>query len=160
MQRNHWLDKRNQKIFLDEIAKKLVIKSPSDWGKVKKRDVLLLGGNTILQRYYNGSIKSALQSVYPGMLFWHPKFTLEIRWERNWFENVRENPSDYWKSEQNQRKFLDGLQKKLNIQSPRDWGNITIQNVIDNGGSGLLNHYNSSLFQALQRIYPGTLLVR
>lgn len=55
----------------------------------------------------------------------------------------------------NQRKFLDNLAIKLNIETPRDWGNITIQKVAANGGISLLGIYQHSLFRTLKGVYTG-----
>jgi hypothetical protein len=56
----------NRKNFLDEIAKKLNIKTPSDWGSVTTHMFFELGGSTLLKYYYNGSLFACLQSVYKG----------------------------------------------------------------------------------------------
>jgi hypothetical protein len=57
----------NHKNFLDEIAKKLNIKTPSDWGKVTYDYFCGSGGSTLLNTYYNGSLFTCLQSVYKGI---------------------------------------------------------------------------------------------
>lgn len=64
-----WNSMENQKRFMDEIASKLCIKYPSDWGKVTGRRIHELGGNTLLRGYYNGSLFACLQSVYKGKFF-------------------------------------------------------------------------------------------
>lgn len=58
----------NRKEFMDEIATKLNIKNPSDWGKITVRHVYELGGVTLLSRYYNGSLYSCLKSIYQGTI--------------------------------------------------------------------------------------------
>lgn len=59
----------NQKKFLDELAMKLNIKNPSDWGKFTTRLVYELGEGSLLTSYYNNSLFTCLQSVYKGLLF-------------------------------------------------------------------------------------------
>lgn len=54
---------------MDEVALKLNIKKPSDWGKVTKLEFFKLGGSSLLTSYYNSSLSSCLQSVYKGMYF-------------------------------------------------------------------------------------------
>jgi hypothetical protein len=56
----------NRRNFLDEIAKKLNIKTPSDWGKVTYDYFCELGGGSLLG-YYHGSLFACLQSVYKGI---------------------------------------------------------------------------------------------
>lgn len=56
----------NQRAFMNEIAVKLNIKNPSDWGKITVRHVYELGGVTLLSRYYKGSLYGCLKSIYQG----------------------------------------------------------------------------------------------
>lgn len=63
----YWTVKENQKKFLDEIKMRFQIKSPSDWGKLKIKDIRNAGGNSIL-KHYKGSLYRCVQFVYPGML--------------------------------------------------------------------------------------------
>lgn len=55
----------NQKLFLDGLAIKLNIKSPSDWGSVRIRAVQDHHGSTIIERF-GGSLQRALKTVYSG----------------------------------------------------------------------------------------------
>lgn len=57
----------NRRKFIEEVACKLKIKTPSDWGKVTTRIVHELGGGALLTKYYNGSLFACLQSVYKGL---------------------------------------------------------------------------------------------
>lgn len=56
----------NRKIFLDQLALKLNIKKPSDWGKIPVKKVQEHGGNALLLTYYKGSLFHCLKSVYKG----------------------------------------------------------------------------------------------
>lgn len=64
---SYWKLEENRKLFLDDIAKKLSIKKPSDWGKVTVQHFYDLGGSSLLNNYYNGSLHACLQSVYKGI---------------------------------------------------------------------------------------------
>ena len=56
----------NQSIIeLEELAKKLKIKEPKDWGRITTRKVIENGGIHVL-RAYQGSLYKALESVFPG----------------------------------------------------------------------------------------------
>lgn len=59
-----WKSAENRKKFLDNMATKLNIKKPSDWGKVKRKDLHTNGGSSLLN--YNSSVFSSLQSTYKG----------------------------------------------------------------------------------------------
>lgn len=61
-----WEQIENRKKLLDEIAYKLCIKEPKEWGKVPTRRVISIGGGYVLSRFYNGSLVEFLKSVYKG----------------------------------------------------------------------------------------------
>jgi hypothetical protein len=63
---SYWKSMENRRNFLDEIAKKLSINTPSDWGNVPIWRFYGLGGSSILN-YYNGSLFKCLQSIYKGI---------------------------------------------------------------------------------------------
>lgn len=67
----------NQRLFFDELAKKLNIKKKEDWyqvsflgsklmGKVKLSDVISYGGGSIMTTYFQNSLVKALSTIYPG----------------------------------------------------------------------------------------------
>lgn len=61
----------------------------------------------------------------------------------------------YWRNQANQRNFLENLARKLGIKDHRDWGKISRAQVYKHGGSGLLNHFNNSVFQTITKAFPG-----
>lgn len=61
---------------------------------------------------------------------------------------------------ENCKKFLDDVAMKLNIKTPRDWGKVSQRDFYKLGGSSLLSHYNSSIFDCLQSIYKGSKLCK
>ncbi len=63
-----WKSMESRKNFLNEVAFKLSIKHPSDWGKITYQRFCDLGGRTLLNNYYNGSLFNCLQDVYKGMI--------------------------------------------------------------------------------------------
>ena len=71
MSRNYWKDKSNQVNKLKELEQKLGIKEPSDWYRVKTRDVINSGGSSLLEQY-NSSLSSMLIALYP-----------EVQWDLN-----------------------------------------------------------------------------
>jgi len=54
----------------------------------------------------------------------------------------------------NQREFFDEIKKKLDVKNPMDWMNVTVDDILRNGGWGLLSRYGGSLQRALKSIYP------
>lgn len=63
---SHWKSMENRVKFLDEIAVKLNLENPSDWGKVTLQQFREFGGSGILN-YYKGSLLNCLRSVYIGI---------------------------------------------------------------------------------------------
>ncbi len=61
----YWKQLKHQRLFLDNLAKKLNIKDPKDWYFVSTRQVHALGGHGLLN-YYKGSLIQALQANYHG----------------------------------------------------------------------------------------------
>jgi hypothetical protein len=57
---------------------------------------------------------------------------------------------------ENHRKFLDEFALKFGIKENKEWSNITVENFSKNGGSSILRIYGGSLFNTLQKVYPGS----
>jgi hypothetical protein len=51
---------------------------------------------------------------------------------------VKSVPVGHWKDEVNHRIFFEGLKERFNIKKPQDWGKVTIRQVQQVGGGGLL----------------------
>lgn len=83
---------------------------------------------------------------------------LEVDWKVEWFLNIPVFPhrkNKFWRDRDNARNFLDGLASKWSIKRPQDWNNITVPQIINSGGTGLLSKHKNSLFLTLQQTYPG-----
>ncbi len=61
----YWDSLPNQRTFLDDIAKKLNIKSESDWYQVRRNTLFEHGACGLLVHKYGGSRIKMLQTVYP-----------------------------------------------------------------------------------------------
>lgn len=62
-----WNDKRNQREFLDKLAKELCIEEDRDWKGVTSSIVQENGGSALLNQY-SGNLYRALQGAYPGLI--------------------------------------------------------------------------------------------
>lgn len=60
---------------------------------------------------------------------------------------------------ENRRKFLDKVAAHLGITKARDWGKVTLKQIGDLGGYGLLHYYRGSLLLSLQSVYTGNFIV-
>lgn len=50
--------------------------------------------------------------------------------------------------------ILEGIGKKIGIKEPKDWGNISVSKMIENGGGSLLTSFNGSKVNVLKSVYP------
>lgn len=80
----------------------------------------------------------------------------DIQWNRDWFPNLNNFPFHHWESKSNQKQFLESIASSFGISSPKDWGKVTNEHVIQRGGKALLHHYDGSLFRCLQSVYNET----
>jgi hypothetical protein len=147
--RSYWRKKSNHKKVMDWIAEKLDIQMQQDWYDVTGLQVKQLGAKVLINKYYSGSLFSALQSIYPQYIWDPQQLTATPRSLHNCF------PANHWKSHSNQRELFDKLSERLNIQTQEDWYCITVKQAKECGAESLLsNHYNNSLYSALVSIYP------
>ena len=105
-------------------------------------------GKTLLDNYYNGSLRLALQDCYP-----------EHKWIDEHFSRSARNK---WQSAENQLAFVKQLESKLNIKDLHDWYFITLEEVeraISSSTEGkssskLLWKHNNQLYSLLKTVYP------
>ena len=145
-----WKDKRNRRpslqlakqhrVYFDSIARELRIKSPHDWYKIAKVDVLHKGAFGIVRRYYGGSLMRALVEVYA-----------DYEWQLWRFESP---PRSYWEDPLKHRQYFDWFAQEFKIEAPTDWFRVTTTEVETSGGGGLLFQFQQSLTRALLSTYP------
>eukprot|EP01114_Cavostelium_apophysatum_P010240 TRINITY_DN23747_c0_g1_i1.p1 TRINITY_DN23747_c0_g1~~TRINITY_DN23747_c0_g1_i1.p1 ORF type:complete len:212 (-),score=32.79 TRINITY_DN23747_c0_g1_i1:90-725(-) len=99
---NYWQNIKNQRQFMDELALKLDIKQPSDWGCVQQKTVNESYGSGLLSEYGN-SLPRLLKGVYP-----------EIDWNPAWFPTSA--LSSFKDSNADHRKFVTDLEKELGVK--------------------------------------------
>jgi hypothetical protein len=127
-----WKDMKNQRAYMDTMAKELNIKQPSDWYTVP-RDMLIERDGGGLLHHYQSSLPKALAAIYP-----------EFKWETWKFNQVTKH---YWDDKENLRTYFEWLAKKLNINSLEEWNQVRLSDVSKNRGAGLLSKYGGSLIR-------------
>lgn len=127
----------NRKSFLDDLAKKLNIKKPSDWGSITAQHVHELGGGTLISTYYKESLFRCLQSVYKGKIF--TAITQDIEWKRDWFVFVPRFPKTHWSIPENSRQFMDDVAISSNIRYQSDWRKVSLAVIRNRGGRVIYN---------------------
>eukprot|EP01114_Cavostelium_apophysatum_P019779 TRINITY_DN6459_c0_g1_i1.p1 TRINITY_DN6459_c0_g1~~TRINITY_DN6459_c0_g1_i1.p1 ORF type:complete len:352 (-),score=50.40 TRINITY_DN6459_c0_g1_i1:8-1063(-) len=138
-----WNNPLIQSSFLDRIALRSNVRKWEDWYSVDKRAFLKNGGEGLL-KYYNGCHVEAITSVYPQ----HP-------WKlyRFSFSNSGQL-RDHWNSVSVQRQFLNDFAKKKGFTAFDEWNFTNKDEIIENGGSALLDLHSHSLLGALAASYP------
>jgi hypothetical protein len=138
--RTFWDDIANQKSFFEWAAAELGFRDLAGWYDVSTRQVHHLGGGSLLNNKYGGSLANALMVAHPkhDWLPWEFK-TTQARW---------------WGAPENQRTFLDWAQKKLQLASLEDWYVGGTHDAIASIGGYRLLSLHGSLHSALQQAYP------
>eukprot|EP01114_Cavostelium_apophysatum_P005030 TRINITY_DN1558_c0_g1_i1.p1 TRINITY_DN1558_c0_g1~~TRINITY_DN1558_c0_g1_i1.p1 ORF type:complete len:545 (+),score=133.12 TRINITY_DN1558_c0_g1_i1:262-1896(+) len=131
----YWKDISHQRAFFDEIGRKHGVTQFSDWYKVAKKDIIASGGERILKTYYNGSYPDALSKIYP-----------EHSWQKDLF-NVRRYFRD-------KREAFDYIASKLGYTKWEDWYEVRKSDIVNHGGSGILDEHGSSISKTLMAVYP------
>ena len=127
-----------RKKVLENIGKKLGIKSLDDWLSVRESKFIRLGGKDLL-KYYTNNMNKLLSEIYP----FH-------NWE---FDFPKKRVNFQYISQQ--RMFMDNLYYRLKLRSLGDIMNLTNRQLILNGGRNLLlRYYNSSMYNLLTTVYP------
>lgn len=80
---------------MDDIATKLNIKKPSDWGKLTLQQIHQFGGASLLNTYYNDSIFACLQSIYTGSPLWLDDKKIPIG-KKNGLRNILNPIGNRW----------------------------------------------------------------
>ena len=124
----YWNDINNKREFMNWLGKQLGYQKMDDWYNLHWKDIAKYGGWSLLMKY-NGSPSQILQSVYP-----------EHKWIIWMFNSVS---TGFWDIKENQKEFMNWLQKQLGYSKLDDWYNLTQKDIVNNGGVSLLTRYNS-----------------
>jgi hypothetical protein len=112
-----WLDLQNQKNFFQKISKDLGIQTLDDWYKVSVSEVAALGGKSLLNTHYEGSLIKALMTLYP-----------DHQWKMVKFNKGQQHMI------QKTMDFIDSLQTLLGSKSEQYYDSVT-RNLSNSSGS-------------------------
>lgn len=113
------------------------------WYSVSREDLIYLGGDTVLRKYYGDCLFTMLRNVYP-LFDWQP-------WK---FVHVRINVD--WKDPYHWERYLEWFCNCMRINHPEDWQNIRLEDIYSHNGWGFLNLFESDTWisKILQQLYP------
>jgi len=114
--------------FVDKAANKLGIKSIEDWYQVSTRQIIEIGGGSLLS-CYEGSISRMISKVYS-----------EYNWKM-W--KFAKSPPNLWDDEKVVKDFLEYTSKQLYIKNLDDWYSIPKRSLEELGGGPLLSKCNN-----------------
>jgi hypothetical protein len=118
------------------LGENLGYKTPEDWYKVNRKDIIQIGGkggSTILSHY---SVVDLPKLIYPNY---------------DWKPWLFFHSYGFWLHKENHIEYLQWLEEKLGYKSPRDWYNISTEDIKGNGGRSLFLYYD--LFDIPKLIY-------
>ena len=130
-----------QRSIMDELFRKLKLTSMDDWLKISKEKFMKKGGKNLLE-FHSNDYSKLLSSIYP---------------DHDWkFDNMKKNYKEYFKSLDNQRKYMDHLFNKFGLNSLDDWTLITKSQFFSQSGGKILlvNYYGENIKDLLLSIYP------
>ena len=122
--------------FIEELYKKLSLKSLSQWQKITKNQINQMGGHSLLS-IYSHDIRKLFSSIYPNFPWNFPS-------KKSNLFNLK-----------TQREFMDQLYDRFQFNSLDDWNFVSKSKFIENGGKSLLeNYYANSMQKLLISVYP------
>jgi len=128
---------------MDDLARKLGFKEGdrSEWYRISNKTIIANGGGGLLN-HFNGSLLAVLTAVYP-----------EVHWDPLKFSKA---PRNFWSSMENRQAFMSEFGKKLGFkENEREgWYKVSSRSFVANGGSGLLSHYDNSVYNLLLAVFP------
>ena len=130
----------NQIEFMNNLFIKWNLKTLNDWLLVPRTKLKKSGGNLLIF-YYENNKEKLLSTIYPN----YP-------WEFDDI-NIRKGLI-YFRSIENQIKFMDGVYNKLHMKSLADWITVKRGIIKNNFGKSLFKLYKYNYHQILQTIYP------
>ena len=128
------ITEKKQKEFMDELYKKLGLKSIDEWDDVPKYAFAQVSFGRRMLKLYNDNIKELLSAIYPDYSWLFSPSLISYK--------------------ENQLKIIERLIKKLKINSMYQLLRTPTHLIALNGGRNLLNHYSNSLPALLQSLYP------
>ena len=113
----YWENQANIDNFLSKIKRKYNLNTPEDWNSITQKHIQSNGGRGLLSNH------SMLELKCMACPEGKSTFT---------------NPPIYWENQENIDNFLSKIKEKYNLKTPKDWKRLSKNQIIQEGGSGLL----------------------
>ena len=120
----YWDNKENINEFLHQLKEKYNLNSPEEWNLITRKQIISMGGGTLLKKY----------SIFDIKCFAYPN-------EELLFKKVIQNKG-FWENKENIYEFLNQLKEKFHLHTPDDWNLITTNHIKELNGTSLLKKYS------------------
>ena len=117
----YWDNQENIDNFLSEIQEKYNLNTPDDWDSITQKHIQSNGGWGLLSKY----------SLFELKCMGCPE-------GKSSFNNPQSY--GYWDNQENIDIFLSKIKEKYNLNTPDDWKRLSKNQIIKEGGSGLLTN--------------------
>jgi len=157
MPNGHWRERENRRKFLDFVKERMRVQSSADWGRVKVKDLLDLGGRGLLD-WAHFAVQERGGSRIPLRLLLedcYPEEDFRSLWKSRRFQTWN------WESKKDRRVFLDSVAEAMGIVRHTDWKAVRVQDILDMGGRGLLQKMGSlhaALLEHVGDVVPASAL--
>ena len=144
----YWESQENIDNFLSEIKEKYNLNTPDDWNSITQKHIKSTGGGTLLNKHSIFEIKC--MGCPEGRL------TFKI-------------PPANWEKQEYIDNFLSKIKEKYNLKTPEDWKRFSKNQIIKEGGSGLLTNriyskikikFENEEFIAMSKLLSGSVQKR
>lgn len=112
---NFWEQRENQLKFLEWLGDRLGVKGMEGWYGITTADVARIEESAPFLSQFGNSIGKALLQLYPQ----HPW----IPWK------IHKVTQGFWKSVENQKKFVGWLEKELYVRQLDDWYRVSFKQI-------------------------------
>jgi hypothetical protein len=138
--RGFWEDLNNQRTYLDWVGQQVRYQTWEDWYQVNSDTVVNHFGGGLLGTHYNNSAAQLVMTVYAKDYPWLP-------WK---FSNV---PVMYWENKDHRRTFMNWVATELKILKWEDWYTVTVAQIEELGGAGLLTRHGRSVRNLIEDVF-------
>lgn len=139
----YWDSAENRREFVAAVAKKFRVENERDWERVTKENVREMGGRRLLTMC-GDSVRDMVEFAMTHAAHDSAEGVGGVRGQV---------PNGYWKTKENQRRFMDSVAKEFNVKSPADWRRVKTSDIVHRGGTRLLALHGSA-FNLLRTLYP------
>ena len=117
----YWDNLENIKMFLKQFGEEFQLHTSEDWLKVSYNQIKSYGGGYLLNKY----------SIHEIRCFGCPEI-------KNIHSPKKIKPKGFWNDENNRNEFIQKLKVNLNLNTADNWNTLTKEQILAEGGSGLL----------------------